>query len=287
MIKILSPAKINLFLEIGGLGKKLHNLMSLVDIVSLYDEIRIEESVTTEVLFHSEWTIPAENTVTRTISLLRRIFNVNKGVRIEILKKIPPGSGLGGGSSNAASVLRALLKIWKIDLGEKRLTRIASLVGSDVPLFIQGGRCIVEGTGNKIEKKGVSGMTLAYYLSIPPFSVSTREVYSRLDSLKIKGNLTEAREKIKLLNEEIELKHMENIEKIMQNRLEEPYFDLYNQAKGVKRQLERHTGKKFFVSGSGGTLFSVFPDRRDAETRTSLFNAKGWKSCIVESIKTS
>ncbi len=247
-MKILSPAKINLFLETGAVEKKLHRLLSLVDIVSLYDTIEIEESGSCEVTFSPGWSIPPDNTVTKSIALLKKIYGIRKNVRVKILKKIPPGSGLAGGSSNAAAVLKALVKMWNISLSSGELFRMAGQIGSDVPLFIFGKRCIIEGTGGIIRENGIPSAPLAYRLFIPPFTVSTGDVYSKMDSLKILGNLTEAEEKIKLLIESIKCKNIEKMEGLMENRLEKPYFSLWGLAKEVKENTEKQTGKKLFVS---------------------------------------
>ncbi|MBN1445982.1 MAG: 4-(cytidine 5'-diphospho)-2-C-methyl-D-erythritol kinase [Candidatus Omnitrophica bacterium] len=286
-MKILSPAKINLFLETGAVENKLHRLVSLVDIVGLYDAIEIEESCSDEVIFHSQWDIPENNTVTKSVALLKSISGIKKSVRVKIFKQIPPASGLAGGSSNAAAVLKALVKMWNIPLSAEELFRIAGRIGSDVPLFVHGKRCVIEGTGGIIRKDGIPSSPFAYRLFIPPFAVSTRDVYSRLDSVNRRGNLTEAGEKIKLLLESIECKDIDKMESLMENRLEEPYFSLWGRAREVKEATEKLTGKRLFVSGSGGTLFSVFADSTEAGKEMLPANAAGWKSLVVESIRAS
>jgi 4-diphosphocytidyl-2-C-methyl-D-erythritol kinase len=285
-MKILSPAKINLFLKVGSLEKGFHNLISLVDIVDLYDTIEISESPSTKVHFYPRMNIPVENTVERSIKLLRSLFHIEKNVCVKIFKKIPTGSGLAGGSSNAASVLKSLVKMWNISVSIKELMDIGREIGKDVPLFIYGKRCIMEGFGEKITRVR-SKQPLAYSLLAPPFGVSTKEVYARFDALGLKGSLTGVSEKIKLLDAAIEKKDIQKIEQIMENNLEDAYFNLWNCSKEVRDCLQRGTGKKFFVSGSGGALFSVFLNRREAEEKTSLLNIKGWKRWVVESIQTS
>ncbi|MCX8082803.1 MAG: 4-(cytidine 5'-diphospho)-2-C-methyl-D-erythritol kinase [bacterium] len=286
-MEILAPAKINLFLEVGSLEKGLHRIVSLIDIVNIYDTIEMERSDITEVQFISRWHIPEENTVTKAIRLVKGTFNIKENVRVIVKKNIPPGSGLGGGSSNAASVLFGLVNLWDIRTDEEQLIKIALLIGSDVPLFIKKKRCIVEGTGDRITDEGISSVPLTYGLLIPEFAVSTGTVYKELDVIGEYGDLTEGARKIKILNEYIAKQDIEGIEKSMFNRLEKPYFTLYKLGKEVKEKVERKTGKRCFVSGSGGTLFSVFLDRTEAEKRTSFLDMSGWKRYIVESIKTS
>lgn len=288
-MKILSPAKINLFLEAGPVDEKrgLHRIVSLVDIIALYDIIEIEESDRTEVIFIPDWKIPVENTVTKVLSIVKEKFRIDKNVRIVIRKNIPPGSGLGGGSSNAAAVLNSLIDIFKIDIEEQSLNEIGLMVGSDVPLFIKRKRCIIRNFGDEVVCEGISTEPLAYSLFIPPYSVSTGEIYRYLDRFGSVGDLTSAVEKVKILNEFIRKKDMEGIEKVMFNRLEEVYLTLYKEGREVKDRIERETGKRVFVSGSGGTLFCVFPSRAEAERKMAFLNINGWKGYIVESIITS
>ncbi len=285
-MKIRAPAKINLFLEIGAPAEGFHKIVSLVDIINLYDIIEIEEASRTRVIFHPGTGIPAENTVTKSISILKSLFEVKRDVRIEIRKNIPPGSGLAGGSSDAASVLKALVKLWDITVQPDRLMRIGSQIGKDVPLFMAGRRCVMRGFGEQVSTDA-GRQPLAYFLAIPPFPVSTAEVYSRFDAMGLKGNLTEAEGKIKLLIDSIEGKSIDGARQIMKNGLEEAYFSLWHRAKEVRDYLRERTGTRIFVSGSGGTLFSVFPDIREAEEKTRLLNVEGWSRYVAESTTAS
>ncbi len=285
MIRILSPAKINLFLEIGRLESGFHRLVSLVDIVNLCDIIEIEKSACIKISFHPLMDIPTDNTVTRSTHLLKSLFNIKKGARIKVFKKIPMGSGLAGGSSNAASTLKALVKLWNISISEKKLLEIGCEISKDVPLFLYGRRCIIRGYGEKISR--VTGQKkLAYFITVPPFSVSTKEVYARFDALGLKGNLTKTAEKIKLLNAGIIAGDIRKIEDNAENKLANAYFSLYREAKEVRDFLEAKTGKKVFVSGSGGSLFSVFSNRCEAEEKIHMLRIEGWKNYVVESTQT-
>jgi len=120
-MKILAPAKINLFLEVGEKKENLHPVVSLVDPISLFDTIEIKKSKNTKIFFHSEWKIPENNTVKKAVDLFRKKFNLDGGIEINIWKKIPPGSGLGGGSSNAAAVLKNLSCLFKLNLKKEEL----------------------------------------------------------------------------------------------------------------------------------------------------------------------
>ncbi len=285
-MKIHAPAKINLFLEIGASERGFHKIISLVDIINLYDLIEIEESSYTKVVFSPETGIPEDNTVTKSIAILKSLFGIDRNVMVKIRKNIPCGGGLGGGSSDAASVLKALIKLWKIEVSAQRLMEIAAGIGKDVPLFIEGKRCIMRGFGEQISP-AAGNRPLAYILAVPPFEVSTAEVYSQFDARGLKGNLTEAEGKIKLLIDCIENNDMKGARRLMRNGLEEAYFDLCGCSKEVMDSLQAVTGERVFVSGSGGTLFSVFHDISEAEKCFRLLHVEGWNCYIAESATSS
>ncbi len=285
-VKILAPAKINLLLETGVSENGFHPIVSLIDIIDLCDTVEINESSKTNVVFLPPYDIPKDNTVVQSIALLKERFNLKKEFDIKILKRIPPGSGLGGGSSDAAAVLNTLSGNCNQLPTRKEIVETASIIGKDVPLFLCGRRCVVEGFGEKI-RKVPSNQTLFYLLFIPNFEVSTKNVYSNLDKMGIKGNLTQARAKIKIILALVESLDVVSIEKHIDNRLSYSYFNLYPQAREVKNYIEKKTGKSFFVSGSGGTLFAVFATKREAEEKAVNIKVEGWKSFVVCSMTTS
>lgn len=170
--------------------------------------------------------------------------------------------------------------MWDIDTKDEYLRDMGLMIGSDVPLFLAGKRCIIEGVGDRVKSRGISSVPLFYCLLIPPFGISTGEIYRHLN---IQGDLTLARQKIKILNECIETKDIQGIEKNMFNRLQGVYLDLCKEGKEVMKKVEGKTGKRFFVSGSGGTLFTVFADRIEAEEKMASMDISGWKGYVVES----
>ncbi|MGB9677262.1 MAG: 4-(cytidine 5'-diphospho)-2-C-methyl-D-erythritol kinase [Candidatus Ratteibacteria bacterium] len=280
MLKIKAPAKINLFLEVGQKDSSLHPLVSLIDIVSLYDFISLNPSQKTSINFISKWEIPTENTITRLISILKKRFSFEVDIKIE--KRIPPGTGLGGGSSDAAYVLIYLNKIFNFGLNIKEMVEVAKKVGSDVPLFLYGKRCLIENHGDKV--KTCNDFKFYYLLLIPEFSIKTSDVYNKLDELGDFGNLTYAREKVRILIEKIEEGDIYKIEKNMFNRLEKPCFEVNKEIKEVKYEVEKKTGKKFFLSGSGGVLYSIFKEKEKVKKVKELIFLKNWEKIEVESV---
>jgi 4-diphosphocytidyl-2-C-methyl-D-erythritol kinase len=280
MLKIKAPAKVNLFLEVGKRENLLHPLVSLIDIVSLYDFIYIKSSEKTSVNFISKWEIPQENTVTKLISILKKRFSFEVNIKIE--KRIPPGTGLGGGSSDSAYALLYLNKIFNFGLNMDEMLEIAKEIGSDVSLFLTGKRCIIENFGEKV--KICDDFKFYYLLLIPDFSIKTSDVYNKLDELGEFGDLTYAYEKVKILIEKIKEGDINKIENYMFNRLEKACFEINNEVKEVRNEVEKKTGKRFFLSGSGGVLFSIFKEKEEVRKVKNLFFLKGWEKLEVESV---
>ena len=162
-MEIKTPAKINLFLDI--LGKRpdgYHNIKSVVVPVALYDQIILEnspESIET-VAEHAirlpgiPWTMAMcrseDNLATRAARLLKEVTGHPGGVRITLEKNIPIGAGLGGGSSNAAAVLKGLNTLWQTGLSRDQLISLGIRLGCDIPALIQGGGLCMEGVGERL-----------------------------------------------------------------------------------------------------------------------------------------
>ncbi len=151
MISITAPAKVNLTLEV--LKKRadgFHDIRSVVQIFDFSDKIRLEAGSKIEYKCNlAQWS-PAKSLISRTVDLLRNAYAAKQGVTIEIDKKIPLSSGLGGDSSGAAAVMKALNQLWNLKLGQADLLKIAAQLGSDMPLFLYGGTVLVEGRGERI-----------------------------------------------------------------------------------------------------------------------------------------
>ncbi|MCM8804211.1 MAG: 4-(cytidine 5'-diphospho)-2-C-methyl-D-erythritol kinase [Candidatus Omnitrophica bacterium] len=280
MLKIKAPAKINLFLEIGKRENSLHPLFSLVDIVSFYDYIYLKPSKKTEIKFISKWEIPKDNTVSKLIFILKKIFNFE--VEVIVKKNIPPGTGLGGGSSDAGNLLLVLNETFNFGLRMDEMVNIAKEIGSDVPLFLYRKRCIIYNYGEKVIP--CDDFKLYYLILIPNFSISTKDVYDKLDKIGEYGDLTDCDLKVRILIEEIKKGNIYMVEKKIFNRLENICFEIEKKVREVKDEVEKITNRKFFVSGSGGVLFSVFKEKEEVESIEKRISLDNWKKLVVESI---
>ena len=153
MIRSKSYAKINLSLEL--LNKRndgFHNILSIMQTISLHDDISVGLSDEITIDTNVESLKSEDNLIYIAAKRMQDQFNIDQGVHIELIKNIPLASGLGGGSSNAATVIMLLKKLWKIECSNKDLFKLASELGSDVPFFLTGGTVLVSGKGNKLEQ---------------------------------------------------------------------------------------------------------------------------------------
>ena len=277
-ISLLSPAKVNLTLEV--LGKRpdgYHEIRSIMQPVDLFDEIKIEvlngNGIGIETKVHK---IPTgkDNLAWKAADIFLKESGLRAMVKILIKKTIPTGAGLGGGSSNAASVLVGLQRITK-KLSRNDLMDISPKIGADVAFFISCRSAIAEGTGEKITM--IRDLPLFHYILVNPgFEVSTRDIYKQWDKfqtgVKIPGNVTET---ITLLM---------NGEFPLRNDLEKAAIDLYPEIKTLKELLLSLGIKAVSMTGSGPTVFAGFKEEKagldiynylKTSTKYKVFYVKG------------
>src|SRR5258706_4073077 len=152
-IKIKSYAKINWTLDV--LFKRedgYHELRTIYQTVSLHDDLRLSEPNGAIEIICEDQRVPCDETnlAFKAALMLREATGSSKGARIEIEKRIPVAAGLGGGSSNAAATLLALIKLWQIEIEDGELIKLAASLGSDVPFFLIGGTALGAGRGEEV-----------------------------------------------------------------------------------------------------------------------------------------
>lgn len=181
-VKILCPAKLNLFLSVGPIDhRKYHPIRSIFQAISLYDELELTPS--SELSFEcNDPAVPAENTVTKACRLLMEVVDFPP-VHAKLTKQIPSEAGLGGGSSDAAGVLRASRQLMTMAMPIHEQKAIAKAIGADVTFFLSGGRARVEGYGEKVTPVASPDPAEWYVVAQPTDRCSTASAYARLDSL--------------------------------------------------------------------------------------------------------
>jgi len=252
-----SYAKINLYLKIGRkLGSGYHNLQSVMQRIELGDNMTFEPINEDRIIVESTnmEISNEENLAYKAALILKKKYKVKHGVRIHIEKNVPLEAGLGGGSSNAATALLNLNKLWGLKLKEKSLIELASQIGSDVPFFIGENAALVEGIGDKIKwiKKSFS---INIVLINPGFRVSTKWAYSAFDRQKPKIK-TDAN--INNLVRAIEKKDIKEIANNLHNDFEPIVTKKYKVMEEIKTNLIRNDALNACISGSGPTVFGIF-----------------------------
>lgn len=179
MIRVPSPAKLNLFLHITGRRENgYHELQTIFQLIDLYDwmtfEPHAEENIQIEGLAEVQL---EQNLIYRAAQLLRPHAKKPCGLNIRIEKNIPMGAGLGGGSSNAATTLIVLNQLWQCDLTEQQLADYGVQLGADVPIFVFGRNAWAEGIGEHL-----SFIDLAqkkFIILKPDCFISTQQLFSQ------------------------------------------------------------------------------------------------------------
>lgn len=274
MLLYKSFAKINWALSVLRKRKDgYHDILSLIHAIDLYDTVTFEPSKDIQV----EINLPIkmkENIVYKTAKTLQDQFKIKDGVLIRIKKEIPIASGLGGGSSNAATVLQALNKFWNLKLSLEELKTIASSIGSDVSFFLHLPIALVEGKGDIVTPLKI---TKSYTLLLvkPSFGVSTKFAY---ESLNLKENLTEEYEKINNNIWQLYRNLVEgNLEKIkVWNDFEKVLLNKFSEIEEIKRKLIQKGAILSMMSGSGSTVFGVFETEDEAKEAITAFKENYW-----------
>jgi 4-diphosphocytidyl-2-C-methyl-D-erythritol kinase len=272
ILNLDSPAKVNLRLEI--LKKRedgYHELRTLLQKISLHDTLRFslekgkEISIKTD---HPDLPVGVTNLVYRAAQSILKRSDYGGGVLIQIEKRIPLGAGLGGGSSNAATTMKALNQLLKLNLSTKKLMEMGLDIGADVPFFFIEGAAIASGIGERLKK--IELPSLWYVLIYPNFQVSTRWAYQ---------NFVLTNQRIHLSLHKFQ-RTPEGISRILFNHLEEVVSRKYPQIAIMKELLFSVGALVALMTGSGPTVFGLFPQEKSAagayEKIKEWVRRRGW-----------
>ncbi len=267
-MQILSPAKLNLGLWI--LRKRedgYHDVFTVFQAISLFDRITLKEG---RLRVETSNGIPQEeNLVYKALKEMEKVLGREIEVQVSIEKNIPVGSGLGGGSSNVATVLRAVNEMLGSPLSFDRLVDIASRVSSDAPFFLYGGSAVGTGKGDRIEP--VKLPKFKFVVIYPNVKVSTKMIYSLVSQRELTPTVDSDKILDCLRSGEFE---------VLGNKLGELCAQVVPQVGEAVRFLES-LGYRPLVSGSGSAVFFV------GELSHSIRQAcqiRGWQVYQVESL---
>ncbi len=258
-ITLLAPAKINLGLWVGRKRPDgYHEIVTLMVPLEFGDRIKITKQAkgirlrTTGIRLN----IPAnDNLAHRAAELFFAAAKIERGCSITINKRIPPGSGLGGGSADAAAVLIGLNRLYHHPLNRKKLRDLALKLGSDVPFFIKGVPCVARGRGERLRPVLLPRLLVLLYC--PDFSVSTSWAYQQLDHLRRK--LTPPPLSPKILCLRLRRKELAGLAGKIHNSFEPVVFARHPELAQIKELLLSRGAYAASLSGSGSTVYGLFP----------------------------
>lgn len=268
------PAKLNLFLDI--INKRpdgFHNILTLFERISLADTIQLTEINNDEIVIVSSGEdIPSGqcNLVYQAADLLRRSQGIKRGVKIELKKDIPVGAGLGGGSSDAASTLMGVNKLFGLKLSKSTLISYANRLGSDVAFFCLNKRfAIGKERGGELAPAAIPNNLIFWHvLFVLPIKIMTKDVYGLWDKLqngKISLKLTKKPHDVNILISYLKRNDVPSLNRNIYNQLIEIVMNSYGLVSGLKADLLKSGLKNVHMSGSGATLFTTFKKESEAQ----------------------
>jgi 4-diphosphocytidyl-2-C-methyl-D-erythritol kinase len=281
-INVPAFAKINLGLRVHGRRPDgYHEISTIFQTVTLHDTLTFEATIDGNLgLVCSDSSIPADasNLVLRAASALRERFGVSQGVRVELLKVIPAGGGLGGGSADAAVALAALATLWEIETNAGELTEIGARLGADVPFFLYGGTAL--GTGTGVDIRPLEDAPKMHLVIVSPgVHVSTAEAYGALGA----PALTKVEPLANLSVSRTEADFPYSLCDVWSNDFEAVVVRLYPEISRAREALSGAGASRVMLSGSGSSVFGVFESKGEAErARETLKAGSGWKVFACE-----
>lgn len=180
LLDVPAPAKVNLFLHVvGRRSDGFHLLRSLFVLIDWADTLHFERREDGRLQRHDLCAeLPEDDLCLRAARSLQRASGTSLGADVSIVKRVPAGAGLGGGSSDAASTLIALNRLWQLNWPRARLAELALPLGADVPFFVGGSHALVEGIGERLSPAAVPPQVLA--IVKPAASIATRDIFAGL-----------------------------------------------------------------------------------------------------------
>lgn len=261
MIELRSFAKINLGLEITGKrADGYHTLRTIFQTIDLSDALRLQEKPLPRITLKGSDSRVAwddSNTIARACRLIYENYPLRSGFDITVSKNIPPGSGLGGGSGNAAVMMLFLNRYFNLNIPFAQLNEMAAGLGADVPFFLLGGTALGEGIGESLTPMTeIESRPIALF--IPPQRVSTALIFSR-------WRLTKA-----LFPSKIELFLRRSDFSVLENELENITFDLFPEIREIKKKMLRGGCDLVQMTGSGSAVFGIGPAEKMAALPQTL-----------------
>lgn len=278
-------AKLNISLDVRGKREDgYHDMVMVMQTVSLSDRIRISSSEKAGI--HVSCNMPFIPTDERNLAVKAAMLFCEKAgikephLKIDIRKEIPVGAGLAGGSSDAAAVLRGLNRMFSTPLSPDELMKLAEKTGSDVPFCTAGGTMLATGRGEILEPLPPMPPCL-YVICKPSFSISTPELFRKLDSVKLRRHPDTAG-----LREALRNGDLRGISRRMYNVFEDIRDRRLRTVAEMKSILLDCNALGAVMTGTGSAVFGIFENREEAAKAVTALSEKCGFTCIAESVPT-
>ena len=271
-MRLKAYGKINLALDVVRKRPDgYHEVKMIMQTVKIYDGIELYVTNTGKIEVETNlFFLPnnENNLVYKAAKLLMDEFGVKKGLKIKLQKVIPVAAGMAGGSSDAASVMYGVNRLFKLGLTTQQLMERGVKIGADVPYCIMRGTALSEGIGEKLTRLPAPPKT-AVLVAKPPISVSTKFVYEtlHLDTL-------ERHPDVDAMVRAIEAKDLQGIADNMENVLETVTVKEYPVIEEIKQVIRENGAINALMSGSGPTVFGLFRNKKQAEKVKELLREK-------------
>lgn len=279
----VTRAKINLSLEIIRRRRDgFHEIETIFQTVDLFDRLEIDFNDRGEVqITCTDPDIPTDETnlCHRAVVSMRPFAGDSLGANIHIQKNIPAGSGMGGGSANAAGVLLAVNHVLRQKVPEKRLRAVAERLGSDIPFMLQGGTMLGRGKGEELTRLvDLKGGFIT--IVVPNISISTAWVYENY-----KFALTKHRQRINLKSVNAVLARFPAVTASFRNALEDVVCPAYPVVSGILEELLSTQPCFASMTGSGSALYAIYSSEEKARETAERFSVRGFYSSVTRPAK--
>ncbi|MEM1442165.1 MAG: 4-(cytidine 5'-diphospho)-2-C-methyl-D-erythritol kinase [Verrucomicrobiota bacterium] len=276
--EIAAPAKTNLWLRVVGKREDgFHEIETRMVALTLADQLKLKWREDEEIVLRcSDESLPTgeENLVVRAVRALEAEVGKTLAVSIDLEKHVPSGAGLGGGSSDAAAVLRALNEMAALELSEEKLAAIGATIGSDVPFFIYNRPCDCSGRGEIVTPLNEEAPVLRLFLIKPAFGISAAWAYQHWSSSGEYEGFAYAEQEMGW--------------GAMGNDLERPVFEKFPLLGEMKSWLRSQKGvEASLLSGSGSTMLAVLEDGADGEALDKAAKERYGENCWTSLCRTS
>lgn len=272
-IRLKARAKINLGLDV--LGKRqdgYHEVRMVMQTVGIYDRLIMTRIPEDEIRIRSNLAflpLNENNLIYKAAKLMKEEYSYEGGVEIDLNKFIPVAAGMAGGSTDAASTLFGINKLWELGMSQRKMMELGLRLGADVPYCVMRGTALAEGIGEKLTR--LKPMPHCWLLvAKPPVNVSTKLVYENLDMSQVVEHPD-----IDGIIRAIEAQDVHGIAAKLGNVLEQVTIPLYPVIDTIKKDMLEHGALNSMMSGSGPTVFGIFPDEETALKCQAYLKAKG------------